>query len=693
MTPIAWSEPGKILTVVAQRSLRSVSERIRREQPDWVVIRRTVEWQPEPFFYAFRPAELLQLADDHPDRLERPIHEVLELRESGSSATSQGRRPTEVELVSARSDSPSSMRAVHLDVRAQPVAVGEPPTAGGTRGGLRGRGGSTEWPDEPPFDLGSSRGGSRGTMRGGMRGGGEPAVGAAPESAAPDDGKQVEVTISAQAKEEVRIGGIDLVDFRLELKAEARPLRHQLESIISTEEKIRVLITVYGTALEAIDPRILEVDPPAAGQPTLGAFEIRGVEPGTAEIALLFRQGGTQLGSIRFTVSVVASAARPAAVSGTAVADPRDPGDDEVLTLLIEQRQDGNQIRYRYLLHAETLGLNYQSLESNPLLDRGGGAAATTLAYIEGIYERVLEEVLNWNDARLLTRKVRALGTSMSQELLDPEVSRRLWAVRDRLRTVQVTSWEPYIPWELLCLKHPDTGEVDDRFLGEYGLVRALPGEAQPRRLRLERWSYLAASYPHGTEEPLGAEVDYFTETLPGRGIQPTEVRGEYDAFFDALEEGNFDVLHLACHGESQHRKIEDAVLIIGDELGPGGQPRRREVDARTVEQLARLRERRPVIFLNACESGRHGASLTAWGGWPNAFLKAGAGVFVGTSWPVREKPASRFAHAFYDALLAKKTLAEAATAARTAIKNAGDASWLAYKVYGNPRARVENGS
>ena len=35
------------------------------------------------------------------------------------------------------------------------------------------------------------------------------------------------------------------------------------------------------------------------------------------------------------------------------------------------------------------------------------------------------------------------------------------------------------------------------------------------------------------------------------------------------------------------------------------------------------------------------------------------------------------------------QTLAEAATAARSAIKNAGDASWLAFKVYGNPRARI----
>jgi CHAT domain-containing protein len=93
-------------------------------------------------------------------------------------------------------------------------------------------------------------------------------------------------------------------------------------------------------------------------------------------------------------------------------------------------------------------------------------------------------------------------------------------------------------------------------------------------------------------------------------------------------------------------------------------------------------------VFLNACETGRIGAVLTAWGGWPNVFLRAGAGAFVGSSWAVRDKPAGVFATAFYNSLLDGGTLAEAASAARAEAKKLGDVSWLAYKVYGHPRAR-----
>ena len=68
-------------------------------------------------------------------------------------------------------------------------------------------------------------------------------------------------------------------------------------------------------------------------------------------------------------------------------------------------------------------------------------------------------------------------------------------------------------------------------------------------------------------------------------------------------------------------------------------------------------------------------------------FIRAGAGVFVGSSWAVRDKPAVSFSTAFYNALLDGKTLVEAASEARAAAKTRGDSSWLAFKVYGHPFA------
>ncbi|HET8625584.1 MAG TPA: CHAT domain-containing protein, partial [Gemmatimonadales bacterium] len=561
------------------------------------------------------------------------------------------------------------------------------------------------WPFPP---LGGKRSGKRSKPPAG----GAPPPAPPPPPAAPSPpvatapappAAALKTTISAEAPEQATVGTIVLIDYRLELSgADAAPLRERIEADVRPEETIRVILTTHGTAVQAQGSRIQEVQPPSPGNPVQGVFEVRAVEVATCQLALIFRQGGTELGSIRLPLEVVAGAPRAGTSQGVAAAAPRMPEDDELLVLLIQQEtervvvhnagQPANEVVtkvwYEYQLQSDQLGLNYVTLTSRPLQDRGGSVARTAQAYVESIYERVTQDVLSPADMQRLEKQVAALGATMCGELFDPEVTRELWKVRPRLRAIQVTSWEPYIPWELVRLKHPDTGEVDERFLCEYGLVRALPGESGPRSLRLDKWAYLAATYPNGSAETVAGEVDYFTKTLPSRGIRPTTVAATYIGFLSALEAPDFDVLHLACHGESQHQKIEDAVLQIGDELDLTGRAQFIAVDATTVRQSAQLRKRRPLVFLNACESGRHGPSLTAWGGWPTAFLGAGAGAFVGTSWPVRDQPASKFAHAFYDALQQGDTLAAAATVARRATRGVGDASWLAFKVYGHPRAR-----
>jgi hypothetical protein len=415
-----------------------------------------------------------------------------------------------------------------------------------------------------------------------------------------------------------------------------------------------------------------------------------------SRLAVVFRQGGSDLGIIGLAVAVVEAAANAERAQGNATAAPRDLADDDKLALTVEQRVEGGKVFYQYILHSEALGLPYRKLRSKPLLERSGGPAATVLAFVERVYERVTKELNLMDlerDLKELHRETRALGTSLCRELLDPDVAKELWRLRDRIKLIQLVSWEPYIPWEMVCLCDPESGDIDDRFLAEYGLVRTLSDDMPPRELPMARWGYLGASFPMGTLPPVGAELEYFTgksaESLRGHGIEPTLIDATRDAFYDALAELDFDVLHISCHAESPHHSIERASLIIGDET-PLGDTKARlvEVDTITVEAEARLKRHRPVVFLNACETGRVGAVLTAWGGWPNVFLRAGAGAFVGAAWAVRDKPAAAFSTAFYNALLDGKTLAEAASIARASAKKLGDASWLAFKVYGHPRAR-----
>jgi CHAT domain-containing protein len=165
------------------------------------------------------------------------------------------------------------------------------------------------------------------------------------------------------------------------------------------------------------------------------------------------------------------------------------------------------------------------------------------------------------------------------------------------------------------------------------------------------------------------------------------QVAATYDAFVEALQNPGFDVLHVACHGDVKEDNIEKAELVITDEL-VNGRPKFVSISANVVGKIARFGTRRPLVFLNACEAGRLGESLTAWGGWPSRLINAGAGAVVGASWPVRDVASNAFATTFYDSLLDGKSLSAAASRARTSAAAIGDATWLSFKVFGDPHAR-----
>jgi hypothetical protein len=676
-----------VLVVAADRSLRSTLARLEKAKASWLVVVRCGPG-PEPVYYAYQVEEVRQQAKLFPDRMDLSLHEVLELHEWGASETARRGQPLAARPQGA--DGPASGRIVDLD-------------ADGTIVGIRARGA----PFVPPTILqeGFADVWRRAIqLRGGSGGALPPSDPAAGHTGGGDLDKEwlgqlavdaIEVMLSADVQSEIRVGTIEAVNFRIELAPDAEPLASSVPAMAQPDVPIVVALSVENGAIETQGASEITLPPPAPGEARTGYFLIKGSRAGLSRLAVAFRQGGTELGRIGLTAEVVGRSTVPGQDRGSAVAAPRDAGDDDKLTLLVEQHIEGPRVTYRYRLHSEAFNLQYVTYESKPLLSRDGREATSVTDFINRIYDRVTRGLRSFHDPNELQREARALGALLSSELFDPHVAKLLWPLRSRIKLIQVVSWEPYIPWELVRLRNPDTGEIDDRFLAEYSLVRTAHDASHALVLSLARWRYLAATFPNQTFDTVGAEVGYFTDqaqpSLRARAIVPDPVPATRDDLYDALATADFDVLHIACHAASEHDAIERASLIISDETRPGAAaPSTIKVDATTVraEVGRHLFQRHPLVFLNGCETGRSSPVLTAWGGWPDVFLRAGAGAFVGTAWGVRDRPAAVFSTAFYEALLDNKTLAEAAGTARAAAKQLGDVSWLAYRVYGHPRAR-----
>lgn len=670
-----WDRKGLVLVVAANRSMQSVLARTAKSNPAWIVVVRL--HGTHVYRYAYRLQELRQHKMNFPDRLSSPIEESLDLRETKASTSYRGGR--RIDSQEGR-EGPAASRAVDLDAAGRIIGIGELDAAARLD-----RQHSLPLGVPDSFDLGPTRG------RSGRRIPDLPSENSFQKTPAELD--YIGVTLSANTNNELQVGHEQEVTFRIELSAVARPQGPSLDTKAAPDKPIVVSLTVEDPAIGIVTGSEQRVDPPTLEQPLRsGSFRIRGFRSGVSRLAVIFRQAGSDLGAIGLAIAIVAEEAKPTQIEGAAVAAARDVADDDKLALLVEQRVDGGNVTYNFTLHSEALDLIYRKFSSRPLLDRGDGRASTSSAFVERIYQRVTKELRSVDDLKQLERDARALGSKLSRELFEPEVAKVIWPLRDRIKLVQVVSWEPLIPWELVRLHNPDSGEVDDKFLAEYNLVRTLSDEQPVRKLPLKKWRYFNAAYPMGSLPPVGAELTYFTgsseKSLRARSITADPIPASRDALYDALADGDFDVLHISCHADASHQSIEGASLIIGDEVRPGEtQPHQIEIDTLTVEAEAKLRGNRPLVFLNACETGRMGPVLTQLGGWPIVFLRAGAGAFVGTTWAVRDKPAAAFARAFYEALLDGKSLAEAASAARTSAKVLGDASWLAFKVYGHPRA------
>jgi CHAT domain-containing protein len=171
-------------------------------------------------------------------------------------------------------------------------------------------------------------------------------------------------------------------------------------------------------------------------------------------------------------------------------------------------------------------------------------------------------------------------------------------------------------------------------------------------------------------------------------GLSVKRVEARLKEVFEFLESSGCPGVHVVSHGIFNLNDVEQAELHL--EKPPGaGEPEKlypKYVNGRR----ANFGQAKSLVFLNACNCGRSDFTYWGLGGWANAMvLKAECSAFLAPFWEVADIFALPFAEAFYLELLAGKTVGEAVQAGRQAIKQTGNPTWLAYCLYGHPKARL----
>lgn len=291
-------------------------------------------------------------------------------------------------------------------------------------------------------------------------------------------------------------------------------------------------------------------------------------------------------------------------------------------------------------------------------------------------------------DQHQAEQELGALGDLLFHELIPQDLQELLWTQRQNIHTVQIQSQEPWIPWELCRLRGWDNGRIrsGEFFAEAFAITRWLPGPADKLTLVMRKLALVVPTTSGLAHAP--CEKEYMLSLGDGERTV-TCIPANRDDVLVALKDGGYDCWHFTGHGKMGEQNPDFAKLELDNGvISPallGGE----------VENLGL---HQPLVFLNACQSGRLAMSLTDVGGWAARFLCAaadvhptfGAAAFIGTFWEIDDLAALEFAKAFYGALLHdKQPVGDAVKQARSAIRTLGGLDRLAYTVFAHPLAKV----
>lgn len=274
-----------------------------------------------------------------------------------------------------------------------------------------------------------------------------------------------------------------------------------------------------------------------------------------------------------------------------------------------------------------------------------------------------------------------ALGASLWQQL--PEKFRAFYweHVHGKVTTILLCSDEPYIPWELIKPLGGPGGETAPMLglayqMGRWEDERALPGAP----LVVTDFVVIAPAYQDSPLPSADQEANDLVTEFHARRQQPGN-RAQVTGLFAT---NTPQILHFSGHGKFEDVGANSRIALADAVLDT--------IDVATAAFAQQPHP--PLVFLNACEVGEQGWSLTKIGGWAEAFCQVGATGFVGPYWPVADGVARKAALIFYRSLQAGETVGEAMIRIRQRFTEDDEyqyhPSWLAYSLHCHPNVRVE---
>ena len=391
-------------------------------------------------------------------------------------------------------------------------------------------------------------------------------------------------------------------------------------------------------------------------------FELRADAPGPRPVSVTAWLGGSYLGEL--IVEITAERDRPPGPQRDVLAQIITEPSHGAVSLVVRHEPSQNAYRFEF------------RDEDNP------DEVMSQLAYEPGPRVEQLVATLDelakgrsgYTAAQTRDYLVNA-GAGLWHELLPERLREQFWERQHRIGQLTILADRDVVPWELLYPMDPghDAGFLVEQF----PVTRAVFGRRPTRRLSLQPTRFVL---PEGSPPEAREEIEAMRRLLdPGQ--PPEAVISALTPLLDLIRSGDFGLLHFACH--NSYSPAEGSSIRLDN--------RQFTPTLMTTAAIGQVLVRSaPTIFVNACRSAGLTATYNRLDGWASKFLEAGAAAFIGSLWAVSDRTAREFAGELYGQLRRGAALGEAVMRARQAAASApGDPTWLAYTVYGDPRATI----
>ena len=443
----------------------------------------------------------------------------------------------------------------------------------------------------------------------------------------------------------------------------AGPASVPVKSGVSLEGR-DVLLVLYAPGLRLLSEQRQTVHVPPGADSSPVMFELRADAPGPRQVSVTAWIAGSYLAELVIEIT----AERDLTPAGRRDRDVRAEMTTEPVegTVSLVVHYDRFQHAYRFEFRDEDNPgevLSHLAYDPAPLVER-----------LVANLDDLAKGRSGYSGAQARNYLVNE-GATLWQELVPQQLREQFWERQDRIRQLIILTDQDAVPWELLYPMDP--GHDAGFLVQQFPVTRAIFDWRAARTLNLWPPRFVL---PDDSPDEAQYEIDAMRRLLdPGQ--RASEVISGLDPLQRLIANGAFGLLHFACH--NTYDPAGGCSIRLGDvQFTP--------TLLRTAAINKVLANAAPTIFMNACRSAGLAATYNRLDGWATKFLAAGAAAFIGSLWAVTDGAAREFAEEFYGQLQAGSPLGQAAMRARQAAAGqADDPTWLAYTVYGDPRATI----